>query len=170
VGEDISFDMAVMNDFDCELFAFDPTQKSIAWIKDQKKPDNFIFIPCGISGKTEQRLLYLSNTPLDISASVYVHGYTDTDNGVIVQLKCLSDIAAEYHHAYIDILKMDIEGSEFDVIRNFPKDIIFGQIVVEFHERFIDDGKRVLKEMFKILRKMDIAVSPCRHTVTSIHL
>jgi FkbM family methyltransferase len=163
VGEDISFDTAVMDDYDCEIFAFDPTPKSIVWIKKQNIPDNFIFIPCGISGKTEQRLLHLSNTPLDISASIYVHGYTDADKGVIVQMKSLSDIAEEYHHKYIDILKMDIEGSEFDVIRNLPENIVFGQIVVEFHERFFNDGEKVLKETFKILKKSGyrcFAVSP----------
>jgi hypothetical protein len=30
VGEDISFDIAIMHDCDCEVFAFDPTPKSIA--------------------------------------------------------------------------------------------------------------------------------------------
>jgi hypothetical protein len=38
VGEDISFDMAVMNDYDCEIFAFDPTPKSMDWIKMQSIP------------------------------------------------------------------------------------------------------------------------------------
>jgi FkbM family methyltransferase len=153
IGEDISFDIAIMKEYDCDVFAFDPTPKSIAWIKMQNLPGNFVFAPYGISGKTKGQSLYLSNTPLDISASVYVHDYTAADDCVTVQMKSLADIAAEYHHDYIDILKMDIEGSEFDVIRNLPQNIVFGQIVVEFHERFLNNGKKILKEMFKILKK-----------------
>jgi ubiquinone/menaquinone biosynthesis C-methylase UbiE len=93
-----------------------------------------------------------------------MHGYTAVDDCVIVQMRSLADIAAEYHHTYIDVLKMDIEGSEFDVIRNFPRNIIFGQIVVEFHERFLNNGKKVLKEMFRILKRNGyycFAVSEC---------
>jgi FkbM family methyltransferase len=153
VGEDISFDIAIMNDYDCKVFAFDPTPKSITWIKMQNLPDDFVFAPYGISSKTEEQSLHLSNTPLDISASVYVHTYTDADDCVTVHMKSLADVAAEFHHTYIDILKMDIEGSEFDVIRNLPQNIVFGQIAVEFHERFLNNGKKVLKEMFKILKK-----------------
>jgi ubiquinone/menaquinone biosynthesis C-methylase UbiE len=48
---------------------------------------------------------------------------------------------------------MDIEGSEFNVIRSLPKNVIFGQIVVEFHERFFKNGKKALKEALKILKK-----------------
>jgi FkbM family methyltransferase len=153
VGEDVSFDTEVMNDYDCIIFAFDPTPKSIEWVKEQNFPKNFVFTPCGIGGKTEDQHLYLSNTSLDISSSVYVHDYTSNNDYITVQMKSLEDIASEYHHTYIDILKMDIEGSEFDVIKNLPRNVIFGQIVVEFHERFLKNGKRVLKESIKSLKK-----------------
>lgn len=153
VGEDVSFDTAIMNNYNCSVFAFDPTPKSIEWIKKQNLPENFIFIPIGISDKTEKQCLHLSNTPLDISASIYVHRYTDADEYAVVQMKSLADIAGEYQHSYVDILKMDIEGSEFAVIRNLPENVIFGQIVVEFHERFLENGEKILKESIKILKK-----------------
>jgi hypothetical protein len=78
IGEDISFDTAIMNNYNCEIFAFDPTPKSIEWIKKQNLPDNFIFSPYGVSDKTEKKLLHLSNTPLDykrfnICAWLYIH-------------------------------------------------------------------------------------------------
>jgi FkbM family methyltransferase len=153
VGEDISFDAEILNDYDCNIFAFDPTPKSHEWVKKQNLPENFIFVPHGISAKTEKQALHLSKTPLDISASIYVHGYTSVDDCIIVQMKCLEDIAAEYHHTYVDVLKMDIEGSEFEVIRNLPKNVIFGQILVEFHERFLENGKKILNKTLKILKK-----------------
>jgi galactoside O-acetyltransferase len=153
VGEDISFDIALMSDYRCKIFAFDPTPKSIEWINKQHLPENFVFIPYGISDKTEKQILYLSNTSLDISASIYVHGYTSINECVTVQMKSLEDIVVENNHSYIDILKMDIEGSEFAIIKNSPDHIFFGQIVVEFHERFLKNGKVLLKETIKILKK-----------------
>jgi FkbM family methyltransferase len=153
IGEDISFDTTIMNEYNCTIFAFDPTPKSIEWIKHQNLPKNFIFLPFGISNKTEKQLLHLSNTPLDISASIYIHSYTSADNCAAVQMKSLEDIARENNHTYVDILKMDIEGSEFAVIQSLPTNVVFGQIVVEFHERFLKNGEKTLKESFKILKR-----------------
>ena len=163
VGEDISFDIAIMQNFHCKLFAFDPTPKSIKWIQNQKLPDNFNFYPYGISDKTEEKRFYLSNTDLDISSSIFVHQYTSNDDYITVQMKSLDNIAQEHQHTYIDVLKMDIEGSEFAIIENFPDNITFGQIVIEFHERFLKNGKIVLKKAITQLKKKGyycFAVSP----------
>src|SRR6202008_4156450 len=32
VGEDASFDLELIRQFDCEVYAFDPTPRSIAWV------------------------------------------------------------------------------------------------------------------------------------------
>lgn len=68
-------------------------------------------------------------------------------------MKSLEDIAKEFQHSYIDILKMDIEGSEFEIIENLPQNIIFGQILIEFHERFVKNGKKLLNQFFHILKQ-----------------
>jgi len=154
VGEDISFDTAFARDYDCAIYAFDPTPRSIEWIKQQNTPANYVFMPCGVSGKTETQKLHLSNTPLDISASICVHRYTEGADVIEVRMRSLKDIAAEYGHRYIDILKMDIEGSEFEVIESLAESgLVFGQILVEFHERFFENGKHMLKRAFATLRK-----------------
>ena len=47
---------------------------------------------------------------------------------------------------------MDIEGSEYDVLENvLQSDIFIGQILVEFHDRFFDNGK---EKSIKILNLM----------------
>ena len=47
-------------------------------------------------------------------------------------------------HKKIAFLKMDIEGSEYDVLENIVKSNLFiGQILIEFHDRFL---KMVKKE------------------------
>ena len=44
VGTDISFDIELIQKHNVLVNAFDPTPRSIAWIKNQKLPNNFINI------------------------------------------------------------------------------------------------------------------------------
>ena len=48
IGEDISFDKALIDIHGCHVFGFDPTPKSIDWIKSQKLPENFNFYEYGL--------------------------------------------------------------------------------------------------------------------------
>ncbi|MCX6262782.1 MAG: hypothetical protein NTY95_18425, partial [Bacteroidia bacterium] len=43
IGEDISFDKAMIENHDCQVFGFDPTPKSINWVKSQNLPAKFNF-------------------------------------------------------------------------------------------------------------------------------
>lgn len=49
VGEDISFDLALMGKTDCSVWAFDPTPKAKAWLESQDLPHRFHFDPVTIS-------------------------------------------------------------------------------------------------------------------------
>jgi FkbM family methyltransferase len=153
VGEDISFDEAIMDEFNCQIFAFDPTPKSIQWIQKQKLPENFIFHPIGISNKAELQRFFLPKNQNYISASTFDHDTVSVERNIMVQMKTLENIAMEYHHTYVDVLKMDIEGSEFSVLNALPDNIFFGQIVVEFHERFIKHGEKILMNTIHTLKR-----------------
>ena len=53
----------------------------------------------------------------------------------------------ELGHEKIDILKMDIEGAEFEVIHDIICDgIEFGQLCIEVHDRFFENGDKRLKD------------------------
>ena len=67
---------------------------------------------------------------------------TETKGKVIeVQLYRLKTIMEMLGHEKIDILKMDIEGAEYDVIKDiFCSNIEIGQILVEFHHFFGNVG------------------------------
>jgi len=58
----------------------------------------------------------------------------------------------ENSHSKIDLLKMDVEGSEYDVLENMLDEKIFPkQILVEFHHRFVKIGigktKRIISKL-----------------------
>jgi len=61
----------------------------------------------------------------------------------------------ELGHSHIDILKMDIEGAEYDVIEDIRlSNIRPKQLLVEFHHRFPNIGISKSKQAISNLRKM----------------
>ena len=57
VGNDISFDMKLINIKNCNVIGIDPTKKSRDFIK-RKKPTNFTFINKALSHNCKPTLLY----------------------------------------------------------------------------------------------------------------
>jgi FkbM family methyltransferase len=139
VGEDISFDTELIKRFDCKIYAFDPTPKSIKYIDSQPKSDNFIFNPYGLYNEDGFIKFYLPENPDYVSGTSYNRwNYNEKIiKPIEVPVKKFSSITKQLGHKKIDILKIDIEGSEYDVIDDIlNSDVIIDQILVEVHHRF----------------------------------
>jgi len=154
IGEDISFDRAIVQNNHCHVFAFDPTPKSINWIKNQDLPEKFIFFDFGVSDKSGYVDFYLPKDPHHVSGSVAVQSNINVKEKVHVKMKSVEDIINELGHKRIDVLKMDIEGSEYDVMESILNaKIPVTQILVEFHDRFFDNGKLKSQQIISKLNK-----------------
>ncbi|MDR0868793.1 MAG: FkbM family methyltransferase [Planctomycetota bacterium] len=153
VGEDISFDLAILAQYPLTtIYAFDPTPKSIGYVQRQNLPVNFRFFPYGVSDQTGEKTFFLPKNPDFVSGSIEQHADVAAERQLVVPMKSLRDIAAEHGHRYLDILKMDIEGSEFAVIESLAASgIVCGQILVEFHGRFWKNGKKRLRNAIATL-------------------
>jgi FkbM family methyltransferase len=159
IGEDISFDKAIIEKHGCSIFGFDPTPKSINWIKTQNLPEKFKFMEYGISTKNEMVDFYLPKNQNHVSGSLIDHKNVEVKNKVTVPMKCFKDITVELGHTQIDVLKMDIEGSEYDVIENIlNSSVSINQIVIEFHDRFFEDGKIKTQNAVSLLKKFGYGV------------
>lgn len=137
VGEDISFDLALIERFGAHVHAFDPTPKSIQWIKQQSLPAEFHFHELGIADEDGVASFELPR-PDYVSFSITQHRKPDGELVIQAQVRRLATIANMLGHRRIDILKMDIEGAEYKVIADlaasFPRlGIPIHQLLVEFH-------------------------------------
>jgi FkbM family methyltransferase len=153
VGKDISFDLEILKRYNqSKVYAFDPTPISINWIKGQNLPENFNFYPFGISNKIASEKMFF---PKDYTVSYGIFNWDkqNTDE-IMVEMQTIEEIATKNNHKFIDILKMDIEGSEFAVLNSIDfSRIQFGQILVEFHERFLENGSQILKQTIENLER-----------------
>lgn len=142
IGEDISFDIDLINDYKCEVFGFDPTPKSALWVSSNNPNKLFNFYQYGIGSASGNLKFYLPKNENHISGSFINHKNVSENESVLVNLKTLNDIITELNHSRIDILKMDIEGAEYEVLDNILESgIDISQILIEFHDRFFNDGR-----------------------------
>ncbi|GHE48839.1 FkbM family methyltransferase [Sphingobacterium griseoflavum] len=152
IGQDISFDNAMIQAHQCQVYGFDPTPKSIEWVGGQSTPAQFHFYPYGLGTKTETVKFHLPKNKEHVSGSVFDHNLVSEDDYVEVPLKSFADILKETGHTHIDVLKMDIEGSEYVVIDSILNaGISIKQLLLETHERFFDDGKEKGRLFFQKL-------------------
>jgi FkbM family methyltransferase len=146
VGEDASFDTALIDKFNLFVHAFDPTPKSVEWVKSQKLPKNFIMHNYGIAGFDGNALFKPPDNPEHISHTILSRPSTES-KAIILPVKRISSIMEELKHRHIDILKMDIEGAEYDVIDDIKRSNIRPtQILIEFHHRFPEVGVKKTKQ------------------------
>lgn len=141
VGTDITFDQEISEKYDAQVFGFDPTPKSVAWINTIDLPSAYTFYPYGIYIYDGDVSLHLPKDDGHVSGSLLMTGNVK-DDAVTVPVKQFATIAQELGHQTIDVLKMDIEGAEYEVIEDILQSgIEIKQIAIEFHHRFMDGGK-----------------------------
>lgn len=156
VGEDLSFSEQLVQKWEqCEIFAFDPTPKAIKFVEqfDKSVFSRFEFYPMGLSDKNITTDFYLPQNPDYVSGSELNSPIVDSNNIVKVQMHTMKYIMDMLGHKHVDLVKMNIEGSEFAAIIQMLEEVEgIEQICVEFHHRFYSDGEIRLKNTLDSLQ------------------
>lgn len=155
IGQDISFDLTMIERFDVDVYAFDPTPISKEWLKQQTLPEKFHFFDFGLAdydGFAE----FFPFAPDDPTAHDF--SILNPSKAETRMIKCpvykIKTIMSKLGHQKVDILKIDIEGSEYGVIKDIlNQDIEIMQLLVEFHHRFENIGLQATEEAIKALNQ-----------------
>ena len=85
-------------------------------------------------------------------------------------MKTLTSTMKQLGHDAIDLIKMDIEGSEYAVLDEIcQKNIKVGQILVEYHHHFSEIQVRKTKNSVKNSMKQDIKYSMFQRMAMKFH-
>jgi FkbM family methyltransferase len=153
VGEDATLDSTLVDRFGLEVHAFDPTPRAMAWVRDGQLPEGVRFHPIGVAGYDGTAEFVPSSNPVNPSFTLQKRGVAASE-GVACEVRRLSTLARVLGHGRIDLLKMDIEGAEYDVIDDMLESgIEVRQIVVEFHHRFRHVGRARTARTVRSLRE-----------------
>lgn len=192
-GEDISFDCALAKLFCCSVRIMDPTPRAIRHFEDlrhaveeqrqfsingsdadfydisSRELARMCFLPYGLADKDASMRFYMPKDPAHVSCSTV--NLQKTEVYFSAQCYRLTTLKAQQGDTEIDLLKMDIEGGEYAVIKDFSTTHLPPRILlVEFDEGHspLDNyaGERI-RESIGLLERMGmrcIALEGCNAT------
>jgi FkbM family methyltransferase len=152
VGTDLSFELALIERFKVRVEAFEPTPRSLQWIRSQRFPPQLIVHEFGLAPWDGTARF---TPPRDSGHVSYRMVRSVSDAPAIEAPVCrLETIAGQLNHTRIDVLKMDIEGAEYGVLADcLSSQLVIDQILVEFHHRWSSVGIAETRKAVELLRR-----------------
>ncbi len=155
VGDEVDFDLSIIEKYGVEVFAFDPTPSSINMLDKSDLPEKFHFRPWAVTATDGSLKFYprlkKDGTKSDVMFTMIPEESTK-DDIIEVPAFSLSSITAKLNHGRIDLLKMDIEGAEYEVLEGLLESpVLPAQLLVEFHHRFVENG---LEKTYDIINRL----------------
>jgi len=152
IGENISFDLELISHFGVNVHSFDPTPRSLEWLDRQKLPERFIVHRYGLANYEGACMLFPPENPLYVSHSAIQR--RSSASPIEVPVHKIGTIMQLLGHDRINLLKMDIEGAEYDVLADLlATGIRVDQLLVEFHHRWPSVGLDRTREAIRQLNR-----------------
>jgi FkbM family methyltransferase len=150
VGEDISFEQALVKRFNCNIILLDPSPTGV---KTMSKPENQIpqlrYSQTALAARTGTMKMA---PPVEGNISWYAkEGAPGT---IEVPVTDVTSLMQKHGHTSIDLLKLDIEGCEYEVIDDVLKrKIPVKQLCADFDYGYVPGVKRrqALGAIFKLV-------------------
>jgi FkbM family methyltransferase len=155
-GEDVTFDAILADKFGCSVWSYDPTPRAVAHMARLRERSlageptaidggsetyqvsaealqRWQFAPVGVWSKNETVRFYAPANEEHVSHSIL--NLQKTETYFEAQCRTLASLMTENRHTQIDLLKLDIEGAEYEVISSLVRDNIRPHVLcVEFDE------------------------------------
>jgi FkbM family methyltransferase len=154
VGEDASFDLGLIEQYGCRVHAFDPTERSIAWARANVDHLLWKLHPIGIAASDGEAEFTSPENKTHVSFFRAGDDAARGEGAVRLTVRSLPTIMRELSHDRIDLLKMDIEGFEYEVLQSMIDSAVRpAQIAVEFHHRMYGYAPAATNEAVMALRQ-----------------
>jgi len=155
VGDNIEFDLDLIDRFGVTVYAFDPTPYAREWVATQDLPERFVFKPWAASGEDGTLRLYRRVNRRGKKAKVMWTAEDeagDSSDFIDSPAYTVHTIMEELQHKRVDLLKMDVEGAEYDILDGLQNAThLPQQLLIEFHHRFPGIGKQRTAASIRIL-------------------
>lgn len=176
-GEDISFDVGLVEKYRCAVYVLDPTPRAKAHydrlieatlantrmaVNNSKtefyslKKENIgllRFLELGLWNKTDEIKFFCPKNPDHVSHSAV--NLQKTNDYFMARVDRLSNIMKLLGHNELDLLKIDIEGSEYVVLESIIEDKLKVKVLnIEFDESYNPLDKDFHKRIESAVKKL----------------
>lgn len=154
LGEDISFSQALIETHGCSVHGFDPTPKAIHFVERQNQ-EKFLLHKFGLGGTSRTERFFLPNDVSNVSGSIAQAEHLGARE-ISVELLSLGALLKLTEAASISLLKIDIEGAEYEFIDSADFEQLSSRIdvlCIEFHHRWRQFGAGATRRAVKTLAR-----------------
>lgn len=131
VGNNIAWDLAMIERFGVTVHAFDPTPASVRWIAAQSLMPDFRFHPVGLADRDGVARFRAPRRPDGFN---FTPADAEDRTAVAAPVRRVASLMREFGHDFVDVLKLDIEGGEYDVLADLLREgPPVRQLLLEFH-------------------------------------
>jgi FkbM family methyltransferase len=155
LGEDVSFSESIIRRYGCVVNGFDPTPRSIEYVK-QLRNDHLRLFQYGIGVTGGHARFYLPTNPFHVSGALCPEPHLG-GAPIEIELVTIGQIFELLQCERIDLLKLDIEGAEYDLIQSSEFQAHAGsidQLCLEFHHRWRRRGSKSTEDAVSALQKL----------------
>lgn len=160
LGEDISFSTSLIEKYGCAVHGFDPTPRAIEYVEKIAIP-RFHLHKYGVAAISGYASFYLPNNELHVSGTLSPTMHTGASQ-IEVELITLDGVMDAIRADRIDLLKIDIEGAEYELLmderfaQHAPR---IQMLCIEFHHRWPNHGKTATAAAVERLNKLGFRCS-----------
>lgn len=155
LGEDVSFSQSLIAKYRCIVHGFDPTPRAVQYVKALGEP-NLILHEFAVASRSGKAVFYLPNDATHVSGSLSKAAHVGARE-LHVDLVTFPDVFDLVGKQNIDVLKIDVEGAEYELIADSSFEQYAPRIrclCVEFHHRWPNFGKLATVAAVERLRKL----------------
>jgi FkbM family methyltransferase len=153
LGSDITFDRALIDRYGLQVVGFDPTPFSLSYLQSQELPPHFHHLPYALAANDGELSFYPPPEANHVSFSLLQRTMPE-EKAIVVTARRLQSIMQELGHDHIDVLKLDVEGAEYDILQDMlSSGIRPRQCLIEFHHRYREVGFHKTQSAVDALRQ-----------------
>lgn len=116
-GSDITFDLALIRNYGCQVFACDPAPQAEAYIHEASAGvEGFSFMRAAVGPADGTLELYRAADPGRMALST--GDLEGSGESVEVPMRSLQSLMEEHGHDRIDLIKLAVEGMEYELLEN----------------------------------------------------
>ncbi len=156
-GLDISFEEEVAKRTGCHVDIFDPTPRSVTWLQERLKSQSnpnpigaqFTIHPIGIWSGDSSLKFYAPQNPEDVSYSLT--NLQGTEEFIEVDCISLKSAMQRNKHSHLDVLKLNVEGAEYEILHAAFDAGIFPRILMINYDEVHTQGDAEAPQRLKKL-------------------